>query len=102
MNNQELRQQINQKISTLSKEQLNSIWQFIESLNLPSQLPLPQGKTVLERMGGYPTTLLLGNEDLSYRDVRHKIIAEQIQKRHHLYFHSVFLSSILYYFTQFG
>ncbi len=39
-------------------------------------------KTVLERMGDRPRHFLSGPENLSDRDVRKKLIAEHVQKRH--------------------
>lgn len=39
-------------------------------------------KTVLERMGDRPRHFLSGSSNLSDRDVRKKLIAEQVQKRY--------------------
>ncbi|MCY7321227.1 MAG: hypothetical protein LH660_05350 [Phormidesmis sp. CAN_BIN36] len=39
-------------------------------------------KTVLERMGDRPRHFLSGSSNLSDRDVRKKLIAEHVQKRH--------------------
>lgn len=82
MNSVEILSKIQQKISVLSPEQLNSVWNFLESLESPIENNNDLQKTVLERMGGYPEYLLEGTGNLSDRDVRKQIIAEQIQRRH--------------------
>jgi hypothetical protein len=79
MNLPESRQKLNQKISTLTQEQIDILWQFIETLE--SQTSLSQGQTVLERMGGYPKFLLSEREDFSEREVRRQILSERIQQR---------------------
>ena len=82
MNTVEIRAYINQKLSRLSQEQLNSVWQFIDSLESATKNENRNKKTVLERMGGYPASFLEGSENLSDRDTRKKIIADRIQQRH--------------------
>lgn len=82
MNLPESRQRLKQKISTLSQEQIDLVWQFIESLEPQNQLPRSHSETVLERMGGYPQFLLSEREDLSDRDVRRQILSELVRRRH--------------------
>jgi hypothetical protein len=82
MNTLEMRTKINQKLSNLSPEQLNSVWEFLESLESPIQNNTPSSATVLEKMGGYPESLLESTDKLSDREVRKQIIAEQIKKKH--------------------
>lgn len=82
MNTLEIRTKITQKLALLSPEQLNSVWEFLESLESPLQNNTASSQTVLEKMGGYPKTLLESQGNLSDRDVRQQIIAEQIQKKH--------------------
>jgi len=78
MNTLEIRTHIAQKLTTLTPEQLTTVWNFLESLD-PQEQQLPQ--TVLEKMGGYPE-FFEDSSDLSDRDIRKKIIAERIQQRH--------------------
>jgi hypothetical protein len=78
----EIRTKIHQKLDNLSPEQLNSVWEFLESLESPIEPNKNPQKTVLEKMGGYPKSLLSGTGNLSDRDVRQKIIAEKIQNKH--------------------
>lgn len=78
MNTLEIRTHIHQKLTTLTPEQLTTVWNFLESLNPQEQQP-PQ--TVLEKMGGYPE-FFEGSSDLSDRNIPKKIIAERIQQRH--------------------
>jgi hypothetical protein len=52
MNTVEIRAKINQRISNLSPEQLNSVWSFLESLEFPCTNNNINQQTVLERMGG--------------------------------------------------
>jgi hypothetical protein len=80
MNLPESRQKLNQKISTLTQEQIDLLWQFIETIE--SQTSPSQRQTVLERMGGYPKFLLSEREDLSEREIRRQILSERIQQRH--------------------
>jgi len=77
MNTLEIRTHIDQKLTTLTPEQLATVWNFLESLDRQEQPP----QTVLEKMGGYPE-FFEGSSDLSDRDIRKKIIAERIQQRH--------------------
>lgn len=60
--------------SHLIKQLLFERW-----MSLQSQPPQSQ-QTVLERMGGYPDTLLQGAEDLSDREVYKPLIAESLQR----------------------
>lgn len=82
MNTLEMRTKINQKLSNLSPEQLNSVLEFLESLESLIQNHSPSSQTVLEKMGGYPESLLESTGNLSDRDIRKHIIAERIQKKH--------------------
>ncbi|ELR96461.1 hypothetical protein [Gloeocapsa sp. PCC 73106] len=82
MNTLEMWTKINQKIALLSPEQLNSVWKFLESLESPILNNNPSSQTVLEKMGGYPESLLESQGNLSDRDVRQQIITEQIHKKH--------------------
>jgi hypothetical protein len=82
MNTVEIRAKINQRISNLSPEQLNSVWSFLESLEFPGTNNNINQQTVLERMGGKPESLLEGTGNLSDRDIRKKIIANRIQEKH--------------------
>jgi hypothetical protein len=84
MNTIEVQAKINQKLSCLSPEQLDMVWNFLESLetsSVPVMEEVPR-KTILERMGGLPEFSLHGGEDLSDRDVRKQIIAERIQAKY--------------------
>lgn len=82
MNTLEMRIRINEQLSKLSPEKLHSVLEFLESLE--SSLPnnQPSAQTVLEKMGGYPDFLLESKDNLSDRDIRKKIIADKIQKKH--------------------
>jgi hypothetical protein len=83
MNTTEIHTRINQKLVSLTPEQLYSVWQFIESLEVSSErIDRVSTQTILERMGGYPQHLLEGSGDLSDRDYRKKIIAEKIRKKY--------------------
>jgi len=75
MNTLEIRTHIDQKLTTLTPEQLTTVWNFLESLDPPQEKQPPQ--TVIEKMGGYPE-FFEGSSDLSDRDIRKKIIAERI------------------------
>lgn len=82
MNLQNSKQELTEKISTLSQEQIELVWRFIESIESSrSPLPEPETKTVLERMGGYPEFLMKDREDLCDRDVRRMTIADKIRQR---------------------
>jgi hypothetical protein len=83
MNATEVRAQINQKLSHLSPEQLNSVWEFIESLESETEMVYQDStQTILEQMGGYPRDFLEGSGDLSDRDRRKRIIAEKVKQKH--------------------
>jgi hypothetical protein len=84
MNTLEMRTKINQKLSHLSPKQLNSVLEFLESLESPIQNNNPSSQTVLEKMGGYPESLLESTQNLSDRDIRKQIIAEKIEKKHQI------------------
>ncbi len=82
MNTLEMQTRINEKISKLSPEKLHSVLEFLESLESPIPNNQPSEKTVLEKMGGYPKSLLESQENLSDRDIRKQIIADKINKKH--------------------
>ncbi|EAZ90350.1 hypothetical protein [Crocosphaera chwakensis] len=82
MNSLRLQTRINEKLSNLSSEQLNTVLEFIESIEiLEAKKKAPQ-QTIIEKMGGYPEFLLEGSENLSDRDVRKKTIAKKIKEKH--------------------
>ncbi|MDJ0730681.1 MAG: hypothetical protein QNJ33_11885 [Crocosphaera sp.] len=82
MNSLELQTTINQKLSNLSQEQLNTVLEFIESIEPVEEKNKTQPQTVIEKMGGYPKFLLEGSGNLSDRDIRKKIIANKIKDKH--------------------
>ncbi|MGK7931148.1 MAG: hypothetical protein AB4041_06910 [Microcystaceae cyanobacterium] len=82
MNSLEMRTKINQKLSNLSSEKLNSVLEFLESLESPTFNNNPSSPTVLEKMGGYPESLLESQGNLSDRDIRKQIIADKIKQKH--------------------
>ncbi|MDJ0728686.1 MAG: hypothetical protein QNJ33_01715 [Crocosphaera sp.] len=82
MNSLKLKTTINQKLSNLSPEQLNTVLKFIESIEPLEAKNKTQQKTVIEKMGGYPKFLLEGSGNLSDREVRKKIIADKIKEKH--------------------
>lgn len=82
MNTLEMRTKINQKLSDLSPEQLHSVWEFLESLESSSSHNNLSSQTVLEKMGGYPQSLLESTGNLSDRDIRKQMIAEKIKQKH--------------------
>jgi hypothetical protein len=86
MNATEIQTRINQKLSHLSPEQLNSVWKFIQSLESGNKtINQDSTQTILERMGGYPQHLLEGSGDLSDRDYRKTIIAEKVKQKYQKY-----------------
>ncbi|MDJ0846293.1 hypothetical protein [Crocosphaera sp.] len=82
MNSLKLKTTINEKLSNLSPEQLNTVLEFIESIEtLEANNKTPQ-KTVIEKMGGCPKFFLESSGNLSDRDTRKKIIADKIKEKH--------------------
>ncbi len=82
MNLLKLQTTINQKLSNLSPEQLNTVLEFIESIEILETTNKIQPQTVIEKMGGYPKFLLESSGNLSDRDIRKKIIADKIKEKH--------------------
>ncbi|AFY33002.1 hypothetical protein [Calothrix sp. PCC 7507] len=64
-------------VEILAQEKTTSI-ELIKRLLREHLATLQSRKTVLERMGGYPEYLLNGPSDLSDRDVRRKLIGQDI------------------------
>jgi fructose-bisphosphate aldolase class 1 len=67
-------------LSEILRQEQTTTEELVKNLLRNHLINLKKNQTVLERMVGYPQELLTGAEDLSDRDVRKKIIAEQIQK----------------------
>ncbi|MEA5535094.1 hypothetical protein [Crocosphaera sp. XPORK-15E] len=82
MSSLEIRTQINQRLWNLSQEQLNTVLEFIESIEPLDENNKNQQKTVIEKMGGYPKFLLQGTGNLSDRDVCKKIIGDRMKDKY--------------------
>jgi uncharacterized Rossmann fold enzyme len=65
----------------LTKENVTSD-ELVKQLIHDRWIAIQSRPTILERMGGYPETLLQGAVDLSDRDVRKAQVMKQVQARH--------------------
>ncbi len=90
MNTLELRNNLKQKLDTLSLHELEELWQFTEFLQYKNQNSFPEEghlkekkpATVIEKMGGDCQHFFEGQENLSDRDIRKQIIAEKIKMKY--------------------